>query len=75
MSSSKCCNVMESSCNKLFSREYLASGSGCFFIKVIWVLGIVNSPPTEVWVVCLDETGICDVPMLVVELYSGPMVS
>jgi len=68
MSSSKCRNMMESSCNKLFGRECLASGSGCFFVKVIWVLGIVNSPPTKVWVVCCDETVICDVPMFVVKL-------
>jgi len=68
MSSSKSHNVMESSCNKLFSRECLASRSSCFFVEIIWVLGIINSPPTEVWVVCQDETSVCDVPMLVCEL-------
>ena len=75
MSSSKSRNVMESSCNKLFGRECLASGSCCFFVKVIWVLGIVKSPPTKVCVVCLDEAGVCDVPVLVVKLYCGPTVS
>jgi len=60
--------MMESSCNKLFSREYLASGSECFFVDVVWMLGIIESPPTEVFVVCQNETCFCDVPMLVVKL-------
>jgi len=68
MSSSKSRNVVESSCNKLFGRECLASGSCCFFVEVIWVLGIVDSPPTKVWVVCCDKTSFCDVPTIIVEL-------
>jgi len=67
MSSSKSRNVMESSCNELFSRECLASRSCCFFVEVIWVLGIVDSPPTKVWVVCCNEAGVCDVPAVVVK--------
>jgi len=34
----------------------------------VWVLGIVNVPPTKVWVVYWDETAFCDAPTFVVEM-------
>jgi hypothetical protein len=68
MGSFKSRNVMKGSGNKLFSGRCLASGSECFFVDVFWVLGIVNSPPTEVCVVCRDEAALCDDPTLVFEL-------
>ena len=57
---------MECSCNELFSGRCLASRGECFFVDVVWVLGIINSPPTKVWVVWSNKACFCDVPMLVV---------
>ena len=68
MSASKSGNMIECSCSKLFSRRCLASGSKYLSVNIVWVLGIVVSPPTLVSVACWDEVVFCNVPMLVIKL-------